>query len=56
MVKMMNDDVITQLVSPTSKSNMLGTLLSLLLAALGPLLESLPTPEQMGYVEHIMQN
>jgi hypothetical protein len=48
MVKMMNDDVITQLVSPTSKSNMLGILPWLLLLAPGPLLESFEKVLQMG--------
>jgi hypothetical protein len=48
MVKMMNDDVITQLVSPTSKSNMPGTLPSLLLLAAGPLLEPFARLLQMG--------
>jgi hypothetical protein len=55
MVKMMKDEVITQLVSLTSKSNMLGTFPSLALVALGPV-ESLPTTAQMGYEEHILQN
>jgi len=48
MVKMMNDDVITQLVSATSKSNMLGILPWLLLLTSGPLLESFVTVVQMG--------
>jgi hypothetical protein len=48
MVKMMNDDVMTQLVSPTSKSKMLGILSSLVLVALGPLLELFARMEQMG--------
>jgi len=48
MVKMMNDDVITQLVSATSKSNILGVLPWLLLLAPGPLLESFVTAVQMG--------
>jgi len=48
MVKMMNDDVITQLVSPTSKLNMLGILPWLLLLASGSLLESFEAVVQMG--------
>jgi hypothetical protein len=48
MVKMMNDDVITQLVSATSKSNMPGILPWLLLLAPGPLLDSFETAVQMG--------
>jgi len=48
MVKMMNDDVITQLVSATSKSNMLGILPWLPLLAPGSLLESFVTVVQMG--------
>ena len=48
MVKMMNDDVITQFVSATSKSNMLGTLPWLPLLVPCPLLESFETVMQMG--------
>jgi hypothetical protein len=48
MVKMMNDDVITQLVSATSKSKMVGILSWLLLLAPGPLLDSFETVVQIG--------
>jgi hypothetical protein len=48
MVKMMNEDVITQLVSPTSKSKMLGMLLLVVLVAPLSLLVPFAITEQKG--------